>query len=182
MSWSEKDKVLFNIVNQFGQKYLEKQIENASSKFLTLKQRPKFFIIFGYYNLYKNIFVWQNEMNKISYDFVKKGYMSLFKTDKTIKKLFTQEVKFEEKDMNIIPYLMEALNAQFSVIRFKGPSDYIYALASIDDIKETFKYEEFNDAMFLYRYFNTLDRVPKSKHKKRKNKRFTQKNKRRERV
>lgn len=175
MSWSEKDRVLFNIVNQFGEKYLEKQIENASSKFLTLKQRPNFFIIFGYYNLDKNLFVWQNEMNKISYDFVKKGYMTLFKTDKTIKKLFKPFVDFDEKDMNIIPYLMEALNAQFSVIRFKGPNDYIYALTSMDNIKETFKYKEFNDAMFLYRYFNTVSEGDKSKYKKRRNKRHIKK-------
>ena len=73
--------------------------------------------------------------------------------------------------MNVIPYLMEALNAQFSVVRFKSPSNYIYALTSINDIEESFKYEEFNDAMFLYRYFNTLDKNLKSKHKKRKNKR-----------
>ena len=182
MPWSEKDKVLFSIVNQFGEKYLEKQIENASAKFLTLKKRPNFFVIFGYYNLNNNVFIWQNKMNEISYDFVKKNYMTLFNTDKTIKKLFNPDVMFEEKNMNIIPYLMEALNAQFNVIRFKGPTDYIYALTSIDDIKESFKYDEFNDVMFLYRYFNRLDKNIKSKHKKRKNKRHTQKSKRKERV
>lgn len=168
MTWTEKDKVLFSIVNQFGDKYLEKQIENASAKFLTFKKRPNFFVIFGYYNLNNNVFVWQNKMNEISYNFVKNGYMPLFDSDKTIKKLFSSVVHFEEKDMNVIPYLMEALNAQFSVIRFKSQTDYIYALTSIDDIKESFKYDEFNDVMFLYRYFNRLNKDIESKHKKRK--------------
>ena len=183
MTWSEKDEVLFSTVNIFGKEHLEAQIEDASEKFSKLKKRPNFFAIFGYYNLDKNIFVWQNEMNKISYDFVKKSYMPLFKSDETIKKLFQPVVKFDKKDMNIIPYLMEALNAKFSVVRFKSPTAYIYALTQIDDVKETFKYEDFDGAMFIYRYFNEIDKKYSNKHKKNKNKRLNSTpRKRRERV
>lgn len=169
--WSEKDKLLFTIVNNFGEKNLEPQIEESSEKFGQLKKRPEFFVVFGYYNLNKDIFVWQNEMNKISYEFIKKGYIPLFKSDETIKKLFQPVVKFDKKNMNVIPYLMEALNAKLNVIRFKSPTAYIYALTMIDDIKETFKYENFNDAMFIYRYFDEIDKKYSSKNKKNKNKR-----------
>lgn len=182
MTWSERDKILFSTVNVFGKEHLETQIEEASEKFLQLKKRPHFFVIFGYYNLNNDEFVWQNEMNKISYDFVKKDYMSLFKSDETIKKLFQHIVKFDKKDMNVIPYLMEALNAKFNVIRFKSNTNYIYALTSVDGVKETFNFEEFDAAMFIYRFYNEIDKKNKSKHNKHKNKRHTLKNKRKERV
>lgn len=181
MTWSKKDEVLFSTVNIFGKEHLEAQIEDASEKFTRLKKRPEFFVVFGYYDLNKDIFVWQNDMNNISYDFVKKSYMALFKSNETIKKLFQPLVKFDKKDMNVIPYLMEALNAQFSVIRFKGPSTYIYALTKVESVKETFKYEDFDGAMFIYRYFNEIDKKYSNKHKKKKNK-STRKNRRKERV
>jgi hypothetical protein len=182
MTWSERDKILFSTVNIFGKEHLEAQIEEASEKFLQLKKRPELFVIFGYYNLNKDIFVWQNQMNKISYEFVKKDYLPLFKTEETIKKLFQPIVKFDKKDMNIIPYLMEALNAKFDVIRFKSKTDYIYALTVVDEVKETFNYEEFDAAMLIYRMYNEINNKNKSKHKKHKNKRRTLKNTRKERV
>lgn len=177
MTWSERDKILFSTVNIFGKEHLEAQIEEASEKFLTLKKRPQFFAIFGYYNLSKDVFVWQNDMNSISYDMVKTNYMPLFKTDETVKKLFQPTVHFDKKDMNVIPYLMEALNAKFSVVRFKGPNDYIYALTEVDGVNETFKYEEFDSALFTYRMYNQLDKMLKKKHKKQKNRRHTHKKK-----
>jgi hypothetical protein len=81
--------------------------------------------------------------------------------------------------MNVIPYLMEALNAQFSVVRFKSPTAYIYALTKIEGIKETFNYEEFDSAMFIYRYFNKLNKKAATQHKKSKNNK-TRRSKRKE--
>ena len=164
--WTEKDKVLFKTINIFGKKHLEKQINESSKKFATLKKRPEFFTIFGNYNLQKNEFVWLNDMNKASYKFVKDGYMPLFESKTTVKKLFQPVVRFSKEDMNVIPYLMEALNAKFSVVRFKGPNNYIYALTIIDGIEETFKYEEFDSAMMFYRKHDELDRLYKEKHKR----------------
>lgn len=37
--------------------------------------------------------------------------------------------------MNVIPYLIETVNAKFSVIRFKSQTDYIYVLTNIDRVK-----------------------------------------------
>ena len=164
--WTKKDKVLFTTINIFGKKHLEKQINESSKKFATLKKRPEFFTIFGNYNLQKNEFVWLNDMNKASYKFVKDGYMPLFESKTTVKKLFQPVVRFSKEDMNVIPYLMEALNAKFSVVRFKSPTNYIYALTVIDGIEETFKYEEFDSAMMFYRKHDELDRLYKEKHKR----------------
>ena len=160
--WTEKDKTLFTIVNNFGEKDLEAQIEQASDKFSHLKQRPDFFTIFGFYDLTKDIFIWQNKMNILSYDFSKK-YLPIFDSDETLKKLFEPIVKFDKKDMNIIPYLMEALNAEYSVVRFKSHTAYMYALVKLDDIKETFNFDEFDAALFFYRYFENIDKKYKSK-------------------
>lgn len=176
MYWSEKDKTLFSIVNIAGKEHLEEQIDDASEKFLQLKKRPDFFVVFGYYNLNSNIFVWQNEMNKISYDFVKKNYMSLFESDETLQKLFKPTVKFDKNDMNVIPYLIKALSAKFNVIRFKSSTDYIYALTMVDGVKETFNYEEFDTQMFLYRFHDKIDKTYKKKHNK--SKQHTHKSKR----
>ena len=46
--WTEKDKTLFTIVNNFGKKDLEIQIEQASDKFSHLKQRPDFLLCLGF--------------------------------------------------------------------------------------------------------------------------------------
>ena len=164
--WTNKDKVLFTIINKFGEEHLEKQINESSKKFATLKKRPEFFTIFGYYNLDKNVFVWQNDMNKAVLNFIKNGYMSLFKSDSTLKKIFQPTVQFNKKDMNVIPYLMEALHAKFSVVRFKSPTNYIYALTIVDGIKETFKYEDFDAAMMLYRKYDELDKAYEVKQKR----------------
>ena len=166
MSWTKKDKVLFKTVNIFGEKHLERQINESSKKFATLKKIPEFFTIFGNYNLQKNEFVWLNDMNKVSYKFVKDGYMPLFESKTTVKKLFQPVVRFSKEDMNVIPYLMEALNAKFSVVRFKSPTNYIYALTIIGGLEETFKYEEFDSAMYFYRKHDELDRLYKEKHKR----------------
>ena len=166
MSWTKKDKVLFTTINIFGKKHLERQINESSKKFATLKKRPEFFTIFGNYNLQKNEFVWLNDMNKISYNFVKGGYMPLFESKTTLKKLFQPVVRLDKEDMNVIPYLMEALNAKFSVVRFKSPTNYIYALTVIDGIEETFKYEEFDSAMMFYRKHDEFDRLYKERRKR----------------
>jgi hypothetical protein len=158
MTWTEKDKILFSTINAFGEDHLEAQIQDASKKFVKLKRRPEFFVVVGYYDLDKNEFVWQNDMNKMSADFVKKGYMPLFKTNNTLNKLFKPVVKFDRKDMNVIPYLLEIINAKFSVIRFKGPKQYIYALTIVDDAKETFKYKDFDAAMFIYRNYDEIEK------------------------
>lgn len=163
MSWTKKDKVLFTTINIFGKKHLERQINESSKKFASLKKRPEFFTIFGNYNLQKNEFIWLNDMNKASYKFVKDGYMPLFESKTTVKKLFQPVVRFSKEDMNVIPYLMEALNAKFSVVRFKSPTNYMYALTVIDGIEETFKYEEFDSAMMFYRKHDELDRLYKER-------------------
>ena len=168
--WTEKDKTLFTIVNNFGEKDLEIQIQQASDKFSQLKQRPDFFTIFGFYDLTKDEFVWQNKMNILSYDFSKK-YLPIFDSDETLKKLFEPIVKFDKKDMNVIPYLMEALNAEYSVVCFKSHTAYMYALVKLDDIKETFNFDEFDAALFFYRYYENINKKYKSKQNKQKKQR-----------
>jgi len=153
MNWTKKDKCLFSIVNQSGNYHLEKQIQEASDKYFTLKTTPNYFTIFGYYNLDTNTFYWENKMNKESYDITKKYYMDLFGSKCTIKKLFKQEVKFDTEYMNIIPYLMEALNEKLNVIRITNNNNYIYALTKVEDIKKTFSYSIFEE-LLLYHYKN----------------------------
>jgi hypothetical protein len=167
MSWTEKDKVLFSIVNSFGKKHLDRQIYEASKAYTQLKTKPEFFEIFGYYDLSKNIFVWQNNMN-IQVSNFSKQYLPVFGSDETLKKLFRPVVKFDEKDMNVIPYLMDMLHGAFNVIRFKSKNAYVYALVRLNNIKETFKFDEFNAALFIYREHGKINKKYSRNNSKRK--------------
>jgi hypothetical protein len=163
MVWNDRDINLFTIVNQSGKYHLEAQIRQASDTFFTLKEQPKFFMIFGFYNLAKNVFVWLNDMNTISYDIVKKEHIDIFKTKTTLKKLFQKEVEFEKEYMYVIPYLMEALNklTNYNVVRFKSDNNYIYALTSIEGIQKTFNLTIFEEALYYYRNYNEINKLEK---------------------
>lgn len=151
MNWSEKDKKLFKIVNNFGKNHLEKQIEEASQKYFTLKITPPFYTIFGYYNNTNNVFCWENKMNELSYNTFKKHHINLFYSDSTIKNLFKPIVKFDSEYSYIIPYLMEAFNKNFNIVRIKSCNCYIYALTKVEGITKTFNYELFEEALINYK-------------------------------
>jgi hypothetical protein len=87
-----------------------------------------------------------------------KQYLPVFGSDETLKKLYRPVVKFDEKDMNVIPYLMDILNGAFNVIRFKSKNAYVYALVRLNNIKETFKFDEFNNALFIYREHSKINK------------------------
>ena len=151
MEWTNRDKHLFTIVNQSGNYHLERQIANASEIYFTLKQQPSYYCIFGYYNLNTNTFHWENKMNEQSYKLVKREHMDVFGSEYTIKKLFKAVVQFNSEYMNIIPYLMEALNEDFNVIRVKSSIGYIYALTKVEGTHRTFNYSIFEEALWNYR-------------------------------
>jgi hypothetical protein len=151
MNWTKKDKHLFTVVNQSGKYHLERQIQEASDKYFTLKTIPSYYVIFGYYNINNDTFYWKNNMNNISYNITKKYHMDVFGSNYTIKKLFRQEVSFDREYMNIIPYLMEALNEDLNVIRIKVDNCYIYALTKVDGIYKGFNYSIFEEALVYYR-------------------------------
>ena len=96
-------------------------------------------------------------MNKQSYDMTKKYHIDLFGSKCTIKKLFKQEVTFDTEYMNIIPYLMEALNENFNVVRIKSNTDYVYALTIIEEVKKTFNLSIFEEALYFYRNWNEIE-------------------------
>lgn len=172
MVWTERDKNLFTIVNQSGKYHLEKQIQKASDIFFTLKEQPKYFIIFGFYNLSKNVFVWLNGMNKISFEVVKQEYMDIFGTEETLNKLFKNEVYFDKEYMYVIPYLMEALNkwTNFNVVHFKNNDNYIYALTCIEGINKTFNLTIFEEALYYYRNYNEIKKLDKKDKKDKRDK------------
>jgi hypothetical protein len=180
MNFTDRDKNFFTIVNQSGKYHLEKQIQNASDIYFTLRVQPKYFIIFGYYNLDKNVFIWKNKMNVISEKIVKNDHFDIFGTNYTLKKLFENEVIFDREYMNIIPYLMEALNENFNVIRIKGTTDYVYALTFVEEVKKTFNLTIFEEALFFYRNWSEENNNKNDKNNKndiKKNYRYINKNK-----
>lgn len=156
MNWTEKDKLLFSIIHTFFRDQIGAQIQTSSERFTSLKERPSFFTIFGYSDLGKNEFIWINNMNTISCSHSKK-YVSIFGSDETLKKLFEPRINFDTKYMNVIPYLMDLLNSNLSVIQFKSHNIIVYALVNLDVEKDTLNYEIFESSMFVYREYNSQD-------------------------
>jgi hypothetical protein len=151
MNWTEKDKHLFKIVNQFGKYHLENQIQEASNKYFTLKKIPDFYSVFGCYDMDSKTFHWENKMNEHSYSITKNKYMDIFGSDYTLKNLFKPTVRINVKYMNVIPYLMEALNENLNVVRVKSFNGYIYALTKVEGINKTFNLNVFEEALIPYR-------------------------------
>jgi hypothetical protein len=96
-------------------------------------------------------FHWENKMNEHSYNITKQKYMNIFGSDSTLKKLFRPTVTFSTKYMNVIPYLMEALNENLNVVRVKSFNGYIYALTKVEGINKTFNSDIFEEALIHYR-------------------------------
>jgi hypothetical protein len=61
--------------------------------------------------------------------------------------------------MNIIPYLMEALNENLNVIRVKSFNGYIYALTKVEGINKTFNSNIFEEALVYYRNKKDVNKV-----------------------
>jgi hypothetical protein len=170
MNWTEKDKQLFKVVNQSGKYHLENQIQEASDKYFTLKNIPDFYSIFGYYDMDNKTFYWENKMNEHSYNITKDKYMNIFGSDCTLKKLFRPTVRFTTKYMNVIPYLMEALNENLNVVRVKSFNGYIYALTKVEGTNKTFNSNIFEGALDYYRNQKEADKVRVRNHTMKKNK------------
>jgi hypothetical protein len=166
MNWTEKDKHLFKIVNQSGKYHLENQIQEASQKYFTLKTIPDFYSIFGYYDMDSKTFYWENKMNEHSYNITKQKYMNIFGSDSTLKKLFRPTVIFSTKYMNVIPYLMEALNENLNVVRVKSFNGYIYALTKVEGINKMFNSDIFEEALIHYRNEKEVNKVRNQTQKK----------------
>lgn len=168
MVWTKKDKVLFRILQDFGRSDLEAQIQRSTRIFLKYKTPPPSFMLFGYYDPKKQEFVWMNDMNRRMVRFIKGGYQPLFGSDTSWKKLFRSTVSLPSSYQNVIPYLMEILNARYRVVRLEDKGFPVYGLVSLEGVKQTFSFEEFKQVMFLYRMDDDLEKKYGSRHTKKK--------------
>jgi hypothetical protein len=153
MGWTKKDKVLFRIIQEFGDSDIEAQIQKSTEMFF---QKPTTFTVFGYYDAAHHQFVWQQDMNRRMEQFIRGGYQPLFGSDRSWKKLFRSRVPLPPRYQNVIPYLMEMLNAQYRVIQFVHDGHDTYAFVELP-VKQTFSFDAFSNAMFLYRMDDEME-------------------------
>lgn len=158
MSWTKKDKVLFRILQEFGASDLEAQIRRSSRAFSARKTPPESVTIFGYYDTATQQFVWLNDMNRKLRRFIEEGYQPLFGDDTSWKKLFRQNVHLPLTYQNVIPYLMEIVNARYRVVRLSDQGRDVYALVTLKNVKQTFSFDDFSEAMFLYRMDDAMEK------------------------
>lgn len=168
MTWTERDEILFSILNIFGKEHFEKEINKTTKQFLLTKKKPEFVAVFGIYNPKNNTFYWQNDINTITYDLIKNNYMSVFGDISTVKKLCKPSVKLDNKYLhaNTIPYLMDVVNAKFRVVRYIQNGHIVYTLISVENHVSTFKFDNFDTNMLYYREYNKLMNKKTRKHRK----------------
>jgi hypothetical protein len=157
MNWSKKDRVLFRILQEFGESDLEAQIQASTRAFLVRKIPPSSVVPFGYYDKTHHEFVWLHGMNRQMERFIAEGYQSLFGEDRSWKKLFHATVPLSPMYQNVIPYLMEIVNARYRVVRLIHKGQEVYALVPLR-IKQTFSFDDFSQAMFLYRMDDAMEK------------------------
>jgi hypothetical protein len=156
--WTKKDKLLFSIVNHYGNAYLQR---NGQQIMKTFQMKQAIADQFGYYDKIHNTFHWLQGINKIIYKLSMTHYFSVFGSKETIRKLCQPTVHIEPPHQYVIPYLVQFLNAAFSVIPFHEGNRTVYGMTRLG-IKDSFDFGAFNASMGAYRLYG----LEQTKHKK----------------
>ncbi len=154
MSWNHKDKLLLNILKEFGEKEVEPVIENANHLLANLppKKRPTLYF-FGNYNPSTHIFTWNKDIQQMQYDLILKNYLPIFGDDSTLKKLFKDKVHLSSSYQNVIPYLLKIVNASFHVVRIPFENIIYFAFVKLS-LKDTINFDTFEHLLFSYRQYS----------------------------
>jgi len=154
MKWSQKDKLLFHLLNQAGKTYFAKYMKESTAIFL--KKKPTI-VPFGIcMKADKGVqFLWLDQMNKPLFEHILKRDIALFGSDETLKKLFPSTVLLDMKDAYVIPYLISITNPMYRVITLKKDGKILFALMKADK-PDQFDIDAFQNSLFLYRKYDTL--------------------------
>ena len=147
--WTKKDKLLFSILNHYGNAYLQKNGQRIMKAF-QMKQAST--DEFGYYDTTNHMFHWLNDINRITYKLLTTHYLRVFGSKETIRKLCQPTVSLEPQNQYVIPYLVQFFNSAFSVIPFHNGKKTIYGMIKLG-IKDSFDFDAFNGEMGAYRLY-----------------------------
>ncbi len=152
----------------FGKKYIEKQIADNTRRLTAQTHPPKWFVVFGIYDIKHATFEWRNDVNKITYNLIASNYAHVFNSLTTLKKLCAPRVHLSERTQYIIPYLVSIFNKQFKVVCQVHADKRVYAIATLDNpAKDTFKWDDFDAAMMHYRRYSNVGTGSKTKKQRR---------------
>jgi hypothetical protein len=109
--------------------------------------------LFSLYYKNEKLFRWIGNSNKMfekhlySYD-----VKTIFGSQRTLDKLFSEEYNISEKHHMVPPYLMAIANAGYNLVSFATPDNSIYFYAFVDlGIKDNFIFENFVNDMSFYK-------------------------------
>ena len=105
-------------------------------------------------------------MNRTLKRFIEEGYQPLFGDDMSWKKLFRAKVPLSSAYQNVIPYLMEIVNARYRVVRLSDHGREVYALVTLQNVKQTFSFDAFSNTMFLYRMDDAMEKKYRTRKRK----------------
>jgi hypothetical protein len=145
--WTHKDKLLFHIIEKYG-----RQNENSKKVVETFRKRKNKpdVTLFGVYDKPSETFYWTNGMNEITLNMVNTHYQEVFGSNETIVKLCKPVVRLEQKYHCVIPYLMDILNAAFSVLPVQRGEQMMFGLVKLG-LQDDFDFNAFDGAMGAYR-------------------------------
>jgi len=148
MIWTKKDRLLLDLIIEFGNQSI--RTTNAAIAYSKAIVKPQI-DEFGSYEPSTHIFRWRNGINTMMLDMVRTHYMNVFGSDETLVKLFRPSIYLEARYQFVIPYLMDILNAAFHVIRMRRGSQIIYGLVKID-VPNSIDFNRFEQALMMYRH------------------------------
>jgi len=157
--WTKKDKILFSIVNHYGNTYLQKEGQRIMKVF---QMKHATTDEFGYYDTTRHTFHWLNDINHVIYKLLTTHYLGVFESKETIRKLCQPTVPLESHNQYVIPYLVQFFNAAFSVIPFHNGKKIVYHMVKLG-IKDSFDFDAFNASMGAYRLYG-LQQTKRKKH------------------
>ena len=157
--WTKKDKLLFSIINHYGNAYLQK---NGQRIMQTFQMKQVIADQFGYYDNNRHVFHWLQGINRMIYKLITTHYLKVFGSKETIRKLCKSTVRLEPHDQYVIPYLVQFFNAAFSVIPFHHGKKIVYGMVKLG-IKDSFDFDAFNGDMGAYRLYG-LQHTKRKKH------------------
>jgi hypothetical protein len=154
MTWTKKDLLLLDLINEFGKRYGCKQAAATFAALTKAKVKPPI-NEFGSYDPSTHVFRWRNDVNIVTLDMIRNHYMSVFGSDETIKKLFHPVVPLDGRYQSVIPYLMDILNAAFHVIRMQKGKESVYALVKIN-VHNFIDFDRFEQTLLVYRQYDAF--------------------------
>lgn len=152
MKWTATDRLFFDVIKEYGTRYIIPLFEasSAMAKELGVTNDPSSLTLFGEYDPSTQTFVWKNRMNVISYEHIRRSYASLFRAISAIPRLFQSRVPLCPTDADVIPFLMKIIHPAFHILYATSGEKELFFLVKLP-LKDMLPIDQLEGALSVYR-------------------------------